>query len=58
MSSANVKLAICGIRRVDLVLDTIKILGTYFSYKEKLKDKINFCLIIAIIQRVLKLYKL
>ena len=54
----GVKVAVCGMQCVDLVLDTIKILGTHFSYKENLKDKINFCLIIAIIQRVLKLWKL
>ena len=50
----GVKVAVC----VDLVLDTIKILGTHFSYNEKLKEERNFCLIIANIQRVLKLWKL
>ena len=39
-------------------MDTIKILGTHFSYNEKLKEKRNFCLVIANIQRVLKLWKL
>ena len=51
-------MAVCGIQCVDLVLDTIKILGTHFSYDEKLKEERNFCLIIANIQRVLKLWKL
>ena len=54
----GVKLAVCGIQCVDLVLDTIKILGTHFSYNEKLKEENNFCLIIANIQCVLKLWKL
>ena len=54
----GVKVAVCGIQSVDLVLDTIKILGTHFSYNEKLKEERNFCLIIANIQRVLKLWKL
>ena len=45
-------------QRVDLVLDTIKILGMYFSCNKKLKEERNFCLIIANIQRVLKLWKL
>ena len=53
-----VKVAACGIQCVDLVSDTIKILGTHFSYNEKLKVERNFCLIIANIQRVLKLWKL
>ena len=39
-------------------MDTIKILGTHFSYNEKLKEERNFYLIIANTQRVLKLWKL
>ena len=54
----GVKGTVCGIKWVDLVLDTIKILETHFSYNEKLKEEINFCLIIVNIQRVLKLRKL
>ena len=50
----TVKVAVCGIQCVDLVLDTIKILGTHFSYNEKLKEERNFCLTIANTQRVLK----
>ena len=51
-------MAVCGIQCVDLVLGTIKILGTHFSYKEKLKQDRKFCLIITNTQRVLKLQKL
>ena len=54
----GVKVAVCGIQCVDLVSDTIEILGTHFSYNEKLKVERNFFLIIANIQRVLKLWKL
>ena len=43
----GVKVAVYGIQCVDLVLDTIKILETHFSYNEKLKEERNFCLIIA-----------
>ena len=49
----GVKVAVCGIQCVHLVLDAIKISGTYFSYNEKLKEERNFCLIIANIQCVL-----
>ena len=35
----GVKVAVCGIQCVDLVLDTIKILGTHFSYNKKLKEE-------------------
>ena len=51
-------MAVCVIQCVDLVLDTINILGTHFSYNEKLKQERNLCLIIANIQRVSKLWKL
>ena len=39
----GVKVAIYGMQCVDLVLDTIKILGTHFSFNEKLKEEINSC---------------
>ena len=54
----GVKVVVCGIQCVGLVLDTIKILGTHFSYNKKLKEESNFCLIIVNIQLVLKLWKL
>ena len=50
-------MTICGIQYVDLVLDTIKILGAHFSYNKKLKEEKNFCLIIANIQHGIKLWK-
>ena len=53
----GVKVAVYGIQCVDLVLDNIKILGTHFSYNEKLKEEIIFFLIIANIQRALKLWQ-
>ena len=53
----GVKLAVCGIHCVHLVLDTIKIFGAHPSYNEKLKEERNICLMIANIQRVLKLWK-
>ena len=54
----GVKVGVCGMQCVDLVLDTIKILLTHFAYNENLKEERNFCLIIANIQLVLKLWKL
>ena len=41
-----------------LVLDTIIILGTHFSYNENLKEERNSCLTLCNIQHVLKLWKL
>ena len=54
----GVKVGGCGIQCVDLVLDTIKILLTHFAYNENLKEERNFCLIIANIQLLLRLWKL
>ena len=49
----RVKVAVCGIECADLVLDTMKILGTHFYYNEKLKEEKNICSILANIQRSL-----
>ena len=51
-------MAVCGIQCVDLVLNTIKVLGTHFSSKKKLSKERNFCLALANIQHALKLWKL
>lgn len=51
-------MAVWGIQFVDLILYTIKILGTDFPSTEKLKEERNFCLIVANTQRILKLWKL
>ena len=40
------KVAVCGIQCVDLVLDTVEILGTHFPYNEKMKEELSFCLVI------------
>ena len=33
----GVQVAVCGLRYIDLNNDTLKIVGTHFSYNEKLK---------------------
>ena len=38
----GVQVAVCGMRRVDLKNDTLKILATNLSYNEKLKEERNF----------------
>ena len=35
----QVKMAVCGIKCIDLTTKTIKILGVHFSYTQKLKTK-------------------
>ena len=51
-------MAVCGMRCVDLKNDTLKILGTHFSYNEKLKEEKNFYTTVTNIQRVLKIWKM
>ena len=38
-SLKGVKMAVCGIKCIDLTTETIKILGVHFSYNKKLKTK-------------------
>ena len=45
-------------RCIDLNVDMLKILGTHFSYNEKLKEKKNFYKIVTDMQRVLKIWKM
>ena len=53
----GVKVAICGIRCVNLHEDTIKILGIRFSYNKQLENDENFKKYIAKIENVLKLWR-
>ena len=34
-----VQVAVCGMRCIDLNIDTLKIVGTHFFYNEKLKEE-------------------
>ena len=38
----RVQVAVCGLRCVDLNSDALKILGTHFSYSERLKEEKTF----------------
>ena len=51
-------MAVCGTRCVDLKIDTLKILGTHFSYNKKLEDEKNFYTAVTNIQRILKIWKM
>ena len=54
----GVQVAVCGIRCIDLNIDTLKVLDIHFSYKEKLNEKNTFSYIVPDIQRVLKIWKM
>ena len=51
-------MAVCGMRCIDLNIDTLKILVTHFSYNVKLKEEKIFYKIVTDIQRVLKMRKM
>ena len=51
----GVQVAVCGMRCIDLCTEAIKILGTYFSYNSRIKEKCNFLKIVSNVQRVLNI---
>ena len=53
----GVQVTVCGMCCIDLNVDTLKILGTHFSYNKKLKDEKNFYKTVTDMQRVLKIWK-
>ena len=54
----GVQVAVCSLRCIDLNNDTLKILGTYFTYKEELKEEKSFYKTVTDSQRVLKMWKM
>ena len=50
-------MTICGMRCIDLCNKAIKILGTYFSYKCRIKEECNFLKIVSNVQCVLNLWR-
>ena len=53
----GVQVALCGMRCLDLTIDTLQILGTHFTYNEKLKEEKNFHKVVTDMQRVLEIWK-
>ena len=39
----DVKVALCGLKNIDLTKECIKVLGVHISYNKKLQDDMNFC---------------
>ena len=54
----GVQVAVCGMHCIDLNSDTLKILGTHFSYNKKVKEEKKIFKSLTDIQRVLKLWKM
>ena len=54
----DVKVALCGLKNIDLTKNCIKILGVHFSYNKKLQDDMNFCNTVKNIYNVVKIWRL
>ena len=53
----GVQLAVCGIKCIDLRNEAVKILGTYFSYSNTIKEESNFLKVVSNVSTVLKLWR-
>ena len=54
----GVKMALCGMKCIDLRLNTVKILGIHFSYNKKSKYDENFLKQITSFEKFLKLWRM
>ena len=52
------KMALCGMKCIDLKLNTVKILGIHSSYNKKSENDENFLKQITSIEKVLKLWRM
>ena len=57
-SLKGVKIAVCGMKNIDLTKDAVKIIGISFSYNKAIQNKLNFKTTISKIQAVLKLWRM
>ena len=53
----GVKVAICGIKCIDLTKEVIKVLGVFCTYEKNLQLENNFRKIILNIERILKMWR-
>ena len=54
----GVQVALCGMKRVNLNNETVKILGVHFSYNKNLEQDKNFCEHIVKIENILKSWRM
>ena len=52
----DAKVAQGGLKSLDLIKESIKILGVHISYNKKLQNDINFCITVKNICNVIKLW--
>ena len=54
----GVDIALCGMKSVNLLTDSVKILGVYFSYNEEISKEKNFINVINKIEKVLAVWRM
>ena len=57
-SLKDAKVALCGLKSLDLTKESIKILGVHISYNKKLQDDINFSMTVKNVCNVIKLWRM
>ena len=57
-SLKDAKVALFGLKSLDLTKESIKILGVYISFSKKLQDNINFCMTVKSIFNVITLWRM
>ena len=54
----GVVMELCGMECIDLIKNSVKILGIHFSYKKKIENEENFIKLIKKIENVLKIWRI
>ena len=54
----GVEVALCGLKSVNLVTSSVKILGIFFSYNEEIMKEKNFVCVIKKIEKVLAVWRM
>ena len=54
----GVEVALCGMKSVNLVTSSVKLLGIYFSYNEEIMKDKNFVRVIKKIEKVLAVWRM
>ena len=54
----GVEVALCGMKSINLLTDSVKVLGIFFSYNDKILKENNFINVIKKIEKVLAVWRM
>ena len=57
-SLKDAKVALCGLKSLDLTKESVEILGVHISYNKKLQDDINVCTVVKNICNMIKYWRM